>query len=84
MATMSSSTGKYSFLVDSERATTSVARWLACSTPSTLLRMLDDPCFAMTLKEQVPARFPASKRTKLSQPRVKKHVGAEHQLMKRR
>ena len=82
MTTMKSSEGKQSYLVDSERATTSVSRWFACSASFVPLRMLDNTCFMSVSKEQVPTRF-HSKHPKLSQAGAKKCVDAEHELMKK-
>ena len=45
--------------------------------------MLDNHYFVSVLKEQVPVRFRTSKHPKLSQPRMKKCIDAEYELMKK-
>ena len=45
--------------------------------------MLENHYFVSVLKEQVSVRFRASKHPKLSQPRMKKFIDAEYELMKK-
>ena len=80
---MRASDDAYACLVDSERATISVARQCVCGKSLVSLSALENPFFLEMLKEKVPAHYIGRKHPKLSISNSKKHVDYECELMKR-